>query len=428
MNQHSSTIDRVRQLMAPGNPAPPGTAAGSWDDELGRQAYQRIVATSGIVDSGPAAVGGRRSRQADHQSPWRARAWRILAPVSAGLVVAGLAVGLTVATGSHSGQPGARTPAGEDAPVTAGMPPLYVTLSQDAGFSVIASVHSSQTGKVLSQVTIGPIGSGLIGIAAEPSGRAFIVYRGIATYLLRVSDGGRSARLQQLRLALVPRGSNEWVEGIAVSPSGTKLAAVLQPPTGTLTTHAEIRVYSLTGGPTRTWTAPADPGEAWSPVWTGPAELTFVWQDHLYGNAQYFYLGNSEIRALDTSAPGNNFLRSTVIAKETGKLSLIQSAGAGQADSPLAAAVTSVTSVGGTGTEILRLEELSATGSVTKILTSSTTSYSGESQEGGISSSCQIMGVAADGAMLAKSPHFGRIVDGTFTPLPHNSGVFAAAW
>jgi hypothetical protein len=436
MKQNDSTIDRVRELMAPANPVPPASGAGSWDDELGRRAYQRIVATTGTGDGELAAagagIGGRRSRPAGSPSQRGGRARRFLAPVGAGLAVVGLAVGITVAVGSHSGGRGPGSPAGKHAPLTAGMPPFYVTLSQDADLAIVASVHASRTGQPLTHVVIGTPGSGGLGITAEPSGRDFLIYSGlsrspgyVATFLLQVSQDGKSARLQRLRLMLVPRGSNDWVEGIAVSPDGKQLAEVLAPGTGTLNVHAEIRVLSLTGGATRTWTAPADPGEAWSPVWTGPGQLTFVWQHNLQGNAAYFYLGKSEVRVLDTSAPGHNFLLgSKVIATETGRLSLIQSVGAGPADSPLDAAVIRVTSIGGSGTETLQLDELSGT----KVLTSSSASYSGEAQEGGISARCQILGVAPDGAMLAENGEFGEIVDGTFTPLPHNSGVFAAAW
>jgi hypothetical protein len=444
MSQQSSTIDRVRQLMEPGNPAPAGTAAGSWDDEQGQQAYRRIVAITGTGDGGSGSTTGaalRRQRgrhllDGGSSASWRSwRSSRTLAPVAAGLAVVALVVSLAVVGGSHSTRPGGPGKGGTK--VTTDMPSFYVTLSQDPSTTeVFASVHSSDTGQVLSQVAVGSLGLGGAGIAAEPSGHAFFIYQGLpgrrhelATFLLRVSDGGRSAKLQRLRFALVPRGSNDWVEGIAVSADGKHLAAVLQPGSGSLQTHPQIRVYSLTGGATQTWTAPGDAGSAWSPVWTGSTELTFVWQDHLRGSASNFYIGRSEVRVLTTRAPGHNFLLdSTVIATETTNLSMIQTAGAGPADSPLAAAVIQVTSIGGHGTETLQLDELSGTGAVTKVLTSNSTSYSGELQEGGISSRCQILGVAADGAMLAESPHLGRIVDGRFTPLAHSAGVFAAAW
>jgi hypothetical protein len=226
-----------------------------------------------------------------------------------------------------------------------------------------------------------------------------------------------------------------WVESVAISPDGSQLAALLEQEGKSLKTHGEIRVYSLTGGPTRTWTAPSDPGIAFSPAWTGSGQLSFVWQDQLYGSAAYLYGGRSQVRVLDTSAPGGNLLASTVIATGGDMIStapssvgFIQSAGAGIADSPLVVAAPKDTSFGGHGTETLQLVELSATGSVLKVLVSNSKTYADEKQEGLISARCQVLAVAADGAMLAESPNFGEILNGTFTPLPHSAGVFAAAW
>lgn len=443
MRQYESTIDRVRDLMGPGNPVPADKVAGSWDDQLGQQGYQRIVAATGAgggpaADTGTSAGRSRPSRLPGGLSPRGGKAWRILAPAGAGLAVVGLAVGITVAAGSHAAKPGTGGPAGKGADrsarVAADMPPWYVALSENSAIQVIATVHSSQTGQVLTQLPL-PINLARgLGLADEPSGNAFLIYGGTpggegATYLLTVSADGRSAKLRRLPLVLVPPRSKWLVEGIAISPDGKQLAATLEQAGNSLKTRAEIRVYSLTGGPTRTWAAPSDPGSAFSPVWTGADQLTFVWQDHLYGSAQYFYLGNSEVRVLNTSAPGRDFVTdSTVISFETGKNSLIQTAGAGPADSPLAVALINVTSVGGSGTELLQLDEVSAASSVGKVLVSESRSYQGEVQEGLISAKCQVLGVAADGAMLAEDGGFGEIVDGTFTPLPHNSGVFAAAW
>lgn len=430
------TIDQVRSIMAPGNPVPGDVPSDTEPKPLQQATYDRIMAlahsdtTAGAQRAMPGLPGLRRRHGG--------LARRVIAPVAAALAVSGLVIGLTLAARSHAPVGGPAT--GALANPDRGMPRFYVTLSSQGRYGrVIAEVHASQTGRVLSQAKVGFLGNG-VGISADQSDRAFVIdaaasdnvgYDEVALYLLRVSADGRST-VTRLPQVLLPPSSPDVVDGIAVSPDGTKLAVALQVNANThaLSPRGEIVVYSLTGGVTRTWTAPADKAVLWDPAWiAGGRYLTFVWQDRLTGS-EWFFTGRSQVRALDTAGPGTNLLASQVLVTGGGPVGFIQSASAGNGDSPIIAAVFQVPAVGGSGTARLRLVALDpATGAVTQVFARHDVAYSGQRQEGSSVASCQVLGADPTGQhTLAYCPDLGRIDNGIFTPLPHNSGVFDAAW
>jgi hypothetical protein len=279
-----------------------------------------------------------------------------------------------------------------------------------------------------------------VGISAEPSDRTFVIDAAaslqssrdrIDLYLLRVSASGRSTTLTRLPLVLLPAGSPDVVDGIAVSPDGTMLAVALQVNDNpqTLNPRGEIIVYSLHGGATQTWTAPGDKAVPWDPAWTGGSRyLTFVWQDHLTGTV-WFSTGRSQVRRLDTAAPGRSLLAAQVLVTGGGAVGFIQSAEAGPAGAPIIAAVFAVPPTS-SGTARMRLVALSpATGAVTHVFARHNVHYTGRMQEGAAVSSCQVLGADATGQhTLASCPDFARIANGTLTPLPHNRQVIAVAW
>jgi hypothetical protein len=97
-----------------------------------------------------------------------------------------------------------------------------------------------------------------------------------------------------------------------------------------VTSRGEIALYSLTGGPTRVWAAPSDvPALPWDPAWISQSNLAFVWQDKLRGSEAVFVTGRSQIRVLDTTAPGKNLLASSVLMSGGGQLGFIQTASVG---------------------------------------------------------------------------------------------------
>jgi hypothetical protein len=112
-----------------------------------------------------------------------------------------------------------------------------------------------------------------------------------------------------------------------------------------------------------------------------------------------------------------------------GQLGYIQSADVGPAGSPIDVATVRSTSIGGSGTATMLLAQVSPTGSITKTFETYTRSYSGLEQEDAVTSICQVIATDATGRhTLASCPNFGRIDNGTFTPLAHNSSDFIAGW
>jgi len=437
MKYGQDTVDRVRSIMAPGNPVPGGGLPDSQREPRRQETHDRILAGARADPPAPPRPPG-----AGGPGGWRprgGRAWRVIAPVAAGLAVAGLVTGLTLAAGSP---PPVRGPAtGALATADQGMPRFYVTLtSPGQSGRIYAEVHASQTGQVLSRVKVGFLGNGM-GISAYPSGRAFVIdaaakndnlHDRIVLYLLRVSADGHSTTLTRLPLVLLPAGSPDVVDGIAVSPDGTKLAVALQvnQNPNVLNPRGEIVVYSLAGGATQTWTAPGDKAVPWNPAWTGGGRyLTFVWQDQLTGT-QWFFAGRSQVRRLDTAASGRNLLASQVLVTGGGQVGYIQAASAGPGDAPIIAAVFQVPSTGSSGIARLRLVALSpGTGAVAQVFARHAVGYSGQFQEGKAVAGCQVLGADPTGQhALTYCPDLARIDHGVLTPLPHDSGVVAAAW
>jgi hypothetical protein len=434
MKYGQDTVDRVRSIMAPGNPVPGDVLSDRQRDPRRQETHDRILA-------GPRP--GPRPRPAGPGGPggWRprgGRAWRVIAPVAAGLAVAGLVTGLALAAGSPA--PVRRPATGALATADRGMPRFYVTLtSPGSSGRIYAQVHASQTGQILSQVPAGFLGSGM-GISADQSDRAFVIdaapkdatHARIVLYLLRVSADGHSTTLTRLPLVLLPPGSPDVVDGIAVSPDGTKLAVALQVNQNpdVVNPRGEIVVYSLAGGPTQTWTAPGDKAVPWNPAWTGGGRyLTFVWQDQITGT-QWFFTGRSQVRRLDTAAPGRNLLASQVLVTGGGPVGYIQAASAGPGDAPIIAAVFQVPPTGTSGTAHMRLVALSAaTGAVTQVFARYAAGYTGQVQEGRAVAGCQVLGADPTGQhTLTYCPDLARIDHGVLTPLPRDPGVFAAAW
>jgi hypothetical protein len=293
------------------------------------------------------------------------------------------------------------------------MPRFYVTLSSQGASAggMIAEVHSSRTGQVLSHRHVGVLGEG-IGIAADRSDRAFVIDTTIRTsrgwvvglVLLRVSADGHSTTLRRLPITLTTPRSRNVVDGIAVSPDGTRLAVALQVIRngGLQKPHGEIIVYSLAGGAIRAWrawTAPQEVALAWNPVWTnGSRQLSFLWHDHLKGNLNVFYTGRAQVRVLDTATAGHSLLASRVIASGGDKLGFIQSALAGPDDSPvIAATFRDVAAAGASGTAMVQLAGLSPTGAVTKVFASHAIGYHSRAQMITADTNCQVLGIDATG-------------------------------
>lgn len=450
MSQQNDTIDRVRALLGPANPVPGGMHAGSWQDPSAQELRARIAA-----EANRPARRGQRLRAARQLTGWltSGRRARLLAPALAGVAVALIAV-LVVTVGAASKDRSATVQAARghgsragqvSAAGTAGMPRFYVTLQMQGAITyIVADVHSSQTGQVLSSRRVGYPGNSNFGITADgTSGRDFLIYAAASDYAtktavhvwrLSLSADGTSTTVHELPLVLLPTESYDVVDGIAVSPDGSKLAVALQlgqkDSNRVLNSHMEMLVYPMAGGgATQTWTAPSDVAVAWNPVWTSPTDLTFVWQDQMVGNTTFF-VGRSQIRVLDTAEPSRDLLSSQVVATGGGSIGYIQSADAGPGDSPMIAATFSdATAANGSGTATLKLVNLAPDGTVSAVYSSSQISYGNPTQMGAVDTNCQVLAADASGQhTLADCPTFGRIDNGRFTELPDSAGASDAAW
>jgi len=103
------SVRRVRSIMAPGNPVPGDAYADSWQDQLGAEGRERVLAQAceaavrwpEAPGPGPGAEGMRDGRwAAGRGSLVPGRAHRVLAPAAAMVATAAIITGITLA-GQH---------------------------------------------------------------------------------------------------------------------------------------------------------------------------------------------------------------------------------------------------------------------------------------------------------------------------------------
>ena len=369
----------------------------------------------------------RPARRTGRLSGRRWRRW--LAP--AGAAVAVVAVIAAASLAGVGGRPA--RPAGGDP--TAGMPRFYVTLAFHQP-EALAEVHDARTGQLLSSIALpkaeqdafpGSPGT----IAAVTGDRTFAIsaYENlghrrsdIRVLLLRVSADGRTDHLTVTPLHLTRPGPQALVIGMAVSPDGSKLAATVRILTGTKL-NAEIKVASLTGAfRTRTWTA-RQHAVALTPAWEADGRhLGFTWQVHRTTGPNSDALGVTQVRLLDTTAPGRNILVSKVLAEVAPNHGVIES-GLLAADGRSILVTTSRNIAGrrpGHGTVILNVAQLSVPGGhVPRVFIRRAVPYSGPGQAVSADWDCSVWAVSTRGQhALVSCEDFGRLDGGTFTPLP----------
>ena len=154
----TSTVVRVRSIMAPANPAPGTAAADRWDGERGLETRQAILMLAAADEDsvaspadGQPVPGGRswHGQSRPRQSRRRRAAWRIVAPVTAGLTVAGLVLGLPVTGGSPGqGTAAALVIPGELDAVVSLSPSNAWAVGQSAGRTLIAHWNGQSWSRV----------------------------------------------------------------------------------------------------------------------------------------------------------------------------------------------------------------------------------------------------------------------------------------
>ena len=132
-----------------------------------------------------------------------------------------------------------------------GMPPFYVVADHN---QPAAYIRDSASGRLRGTVGL-PAGTDpkLTQVTAAGDDQTFVLAlfslaRGTRFYALRITGGGRSARLTPL--AIRPLPARAAVDSVALTPDGTRLAVAIQ----TGGRDGKVEVITLATGAVRTWT------------------------------------------------------------------------------------------------------------------------------------------------------------------------------
>jgi hypothetical protein len=265
--------------------------------------------------------------------PWA----RTIAPLAAAAAVtAVVAASLAVTGGFSNGRPGASgaqasRPGAHAAPqvlsaadraALASVPQFYVALNPGAmGHNDRAQVRATATGTVLVTVSAPAPYNTWSWVTAAADDRTFVlaaqewtpIPRGNAGtaienkdddtptkfFVLHLSADGRTARLSALPIPLQP--GSVWVDGIALSPDGSKLAMVVNPNNAAKVNPA-IAVFTVATGAKKEWTWLGSAFIGNGKPWGSPLSWTAD------GRTLAFQItpadGIIEVRLLDTDAPG----------------------------------------------------------------------------------------------------------------------------
>jgi hypothetical protein len=387
---------------------------------FGEQASRRPPAT---LDAAGIFRRGRRRRQ-------RQLATRVASVAAA----AGLAAGVVIGSIPSTPAPGAPGPAQVAQPKGGSLPgnslldaqavPALSAQAAEVGmpkFYIVASnpvlaalqVRSSATGKVIS--TVSPPAScdpKTLKLAAAGNDRDFVLACSSPTqpnsfYRLRLSADGVASAFTPLA---IPHQSS-WIDDMALSADGTKLAIGLQGPSA-------IKVVTLATGAVRTWKAS-----------TQPFHLT--WGD---GGREVGFSGAGGLYVLNVSGNGGPRL---VLPRNVNQDNV--------QDAILSPDGTIIASVGYQAADHEKLNqnsvvsgivEISATtGKPLRTLLAMHAHYSadgGGSEAGYAITLCDLGAIDSTGHhLLVSCDQFGRLDQGRFTPLPGpgpQDALYTSAW
>jgi len=285
-------------------------------------------------------AAGRRTRAGRGSARWPrvlipiAAAASVIAVVAASLAITGnLSEGRSAAARAHAARPATGRSQPGKAPqilsaasraALASVPGFYVAMAPGyMGMNNRAQVRATATGAVLATVAApapyntfswvsGAADDRTFVLAAQewtpiPAGSAGapIERRDDASptkfFVLHLSSDGRTARLSPLPIPVQP--GSVWVDGIALSPDGSKLAVVINSTSAPVAGSTGIAVYTVATGARKKW------------VWMGHGAVIGnqkPWGSPLSwaadGRTLAFQIvpanGSIEVRLLDTDAPG----------------------------------------------------------------------------------------------------------------------------
>jgi hypothetical protein len=319
-------------------------AVGQTADEIAPGSI-RPLSLPGQGPVGRRARAGRAAK-AERRSPrWPrvlipvAAAAAVIAVVAASLAVTGSLTGdRSAAARAHAHQPGtsrSQPATGRSQPgkapqiispasraALASVPEFYVAMTPGVmGMNNRAQVRATATGAVLATVAAPAPYNTFSWVSAAADDRTFVlaaqewtpIPRGSASdsieerdddtptkfFVLRLSSGGRTARLSALPIPVQP--GSVWIDGIALSPDGSRLAVVINSH-GANQVNPAIAVYTVATGARKQWVWPGDAVIGNQKPWGSPLS----WAAD--GRTLAFQIipanGTIAVRLLDTDAPG----------------------------------------------------------------------------------------------------------------------------
>jgi hypothetical protein len=412
---------------------------------------------------GQGPVGrGTRARRAAGAGRGSARWPRVLIPVAAAAsVIAVVAVSLAV-TGSfgdgspatsraHAGRPGTHGTSPIVSPASraalASVPEFYVAMTPGGmDRNNRAQVRATGTGAVLATVAAPAPYNTFSWVTAAADDRTFVLAAqewtpmrpgsaGTAIgkrdddsptkfFALRLSPDGRTARLSALPIRVQP--GSEWVDGIALSPDGSKLAvAVNWNGENDTDINPAIAVYTVATGASKRWVWPSMGVIGNAKPWGSP--LSWTADGRTLAFQIFPQSGLVEVQLLDTGAPGG-MMRSRLGVEwahgdVTGGDDPVINGGPRDPANSLRGFNTLITP---DGTKIVCVTGGSTVTGVTEFDTST-----GRAMSGGYRQGTDVLWTNASGSTLivSNARTVGVLTGGHFTPLPDASDVdIMSAW
>jgi hypothetical protein len=381
----------------------------------------------------------------------RARAVRWLAPVAAVVAVIGVVAVASLVNRAPSSE-SVSAPTNSVPEPVGPMPRYYVVAYQSfvgaapARVVTYAAVHDSATGKLLARVTLPTLTDAQGGtegpaITAAGDDRTFVITeqsdqpKVVRFYRLRVAANGRSASFSALPLSVPGYLS---LDGVALSPDGTRLALGVQHCTTKTCPYTGIRVVTIATGAASTWITRAN-GAPFNVSWAGNEQVAFEWQSGASNPPAGQQTG---YRLLNLARPGRNLMASRAIGSPQPEPSQYVPAALVTPDGSLV--ITSTVEIIPDGllrdTVVSKIIELSArTGQLVRVLhTLAQRGVSpGSSGSAQADQDCNVLSLGPAGVhVLVSCPGLGRVDGHRFTALPgfpsaSSSGISgqqAAAW
>ncbi|HET9895217.1 MAG TPA: hypothetical protein VFQ44_09815 [Streptosporangiaceae bacterium] len=338
MNERN-LVSQIRSVMGPGNPAPLTGCEGdpvpqTW---LAAQIAELRVADLAAVDEPelrfPASAGGR----GDHGLGSRGPTWRVLAPALSVLAVVAVAVSLAV---SAATTPRQQVPGSASSPAS-GAPPFYLTINGLPPHTV-AVLHDSRTGDAKDWefgfgfgdshpvATAYKVGAQWKFQIVSWNTRAHPAYVDVNVLIpTRLGSTGRDSKVP-----VDAPGPQAKIEAAAHCQSGLAIAFGVPSPHAGVTSEIDLIAH----GKVRSWTAPGTAATPSDLACAGQHKIAFLWTNAAGTSSQ--------LRLLDTTAPGHSLLATRVVASGGGTPLLITSAFASPAGPIIATEIRNIASLG----------------------------------------------------------------------------------